>query len=293
MAKRITPSAEPVSSWLPFAFLALGAFLAALGVLSLMLWKAEMLVRLGLAGNLYYVVLVTLGLCVAAFLFGVLKSYAVYTGDVASGKLELGGPIVGFLLVVILGITLVPSPRAFAVTVFVHGEGGRQDVVLRNRGAVILDLGADRRREAIGDKGQAIFAGIPAPFRGQTVSVALEADGYEIASPKQSLTLDGDSIYLSIRAKTAHLMGYVRTTDGQPVRGATISVAGHQTVTDDFGYFALSVSGRRADEKATETLQVTAPGFKSWSSTLTPGGNEVTVLLEPSDVTPPRPSVPR
>jgi hypothetical protein len=122
-------------------------------ILVLMLGTAEKLVRLGLVGNLYYVVLVPLGLSVAAFLFGVLRSYAVYTGKVAGGNLELGGPIVGFLLVVILGFVLVPDPSPFAVTVFVHGDSGKQDLVLRNRGAVLLDLGGDRRRELIGDRG--------------------------------------------------------------------------------------------------------------------------------------------
>jgi hypothetical protein len=182
---------------MPYAGLAGGAIVVAVVMLVFMLRSAETLVRLGLVGNLYYLVLVPLGLAVAAFLFGTLKSHAAYTGRVMGGAIELGGPIVGFLLVVMLGFWLVPNPSAFALTVFVHGIKGRQDLVLRNQGAVLLDLGGDRRREAIGDRGQAYFAGIPPSFRGQAIRVALDAEGYESTTPDRDVRLDSESLYLA------------------------------------------------------------------------------------------------
>jgi hypothetical protein len=68
-----------------------------------MVWKAEKLVALGLTGKLYYIVLLPLGLSVAGFLFGVVQSYATFKGKQLDGNLVLGGPIVGFFLVVVLG----------------------------------------------------------------------------------------------------------------------------------------------------------------------------------------------
>src|ERR1039458_5754822 len=108
----------------PFAFISLAGFLVAAALVFLMVWKAETLVALGLTGRLYYVVLLPLGLAVAVCLFGVLQSHATYHGRQLGGKLVLGGPIVAFLLVVILGFVLVPDLSTFPLTVYVHGPGG-------------------------------------------------------------------------------------------------------------------------------------------------------------------------
>ena len=59
-----------------YALLSLGSFLAGLPLLWLLVAKAEMLVRLGLEGKLYYLVLLTFGLTVGVFLFGILPSFA-------------------------------------------------------------------------------------------------------------------------------------------------------------------------------------------------------------------------
>jgi hypothetical protein len=208
----------------------------------------------------------------------VLRSYAVYTGKVEGGSLELGGPIVAFVLVVVLGFYLIPDPQSFALTVFVHGETGRQDLILRNVGSVLLDLGGDRRREMIGDKGQAYFAGIPSNFRSQSIPVEIEAPGYELVTPDSTIKVEGDSAYLAIRPKAAELTGYVRTEAGQPIEGATVSVAGTTTQTDASGFFKLALPG--AAPRQNLTLQVTAQGFTAWNSQVVPGGNEIAVILD-------------
>ena len=200
-----------------------------------------MLVRLGLEGRLFYIALVPLGIAVAVLLFGVLKSYAAYKGQVSGGSLEVIGSIVVFLLVVILGFGLVPNPTPFALTVFVHGERGRQDLVLRNEGAVLIDIGGDRRRASIGDLGQAFFASIPPNFRGQSVPVSVDADGYEVASGKGYMPIASDNLYLLVRPKEIALSGYVKAADGEPILGATVSVGNQHVTTDSRGFFTVSL----------------------------------------------------
>src|SRR6267143_967911 len=85
---------QPTAKITTYVVIAAGAFVAAIAVLLVMLYQAEALVRLGLIGNLYYILLVPLGLAAAALLFGVLRSYAVYVGKVQGGSIELGGSIV-------------------------------------------------------------------------------------------------------------------------------------------------------------------------------------------------------
>lgn len=193
-----------VSVWdkiLPYAIISLISFLLGALLLFLMVAKAEKLVALGLTGRFYYIVLLPLGLSVAGFLFGVLRSLAAFDGAQFGGKLVLSGPIVGFLLVVLLGFVLVPDQSAFPVTFFVYGPNGPQDTVLQNSGEVLIDLGGDRREASIGEQGQAYFPAIPASFRGQYILVWVKSDKFESVEANKKYKLGGQAIYLAVRRK--------------------------------------------------------------------------------------------
>jgi hypothetical protein len=195
------------------------AFLGGFLILSLMLWKAQLLVSLGLTGNFYYVLFLALGLAAAGFLFGVLQSFARYRGKHLGGVLQLGGPIVGAALVVIGGFILVPNQTPFDFTVFVHGENGRDDLLLKNSGQVVLDLNNQRRKEKIGDNGEAYFAGVAANFRGQEVPIWVESNLAEPVTKDQKARLDGAPIYLAVRMKAGLITGRVQDENGNPLQG--------------------------------------------------------------------------
>jgi hypothetical protein len=191
--------------------------------------------------------------------------------------LELGGPIVGFALVVIGGFVLPPPASNFPLTVYVHGQAGPQDLILRSQGAVLLDLGSERRREPIGDKGQAFFPEIPASFHGQEVNVGLDAEGYELANSASKLRLEGTSLYLSVRKKLGHLKGHVQDERGNPIVGATVTVAGLPTHTRSFGEFDLSIPGDSIQDDL--VLEVKANGYALWRLPVSLNSNDVTVIL--------------
>jgi Carboxypeptidase regulatory-like domain len=262
-----------------YAIISLISFLCGAGLLAVMVWKADRLVALGLTGNLYYVVLLPLALAAAAFLFGVLRSYAHYRGEQLGGVLELGGPVVAFGLVVIGGFFLVPNVTPFSLTIYVHGENGPHDLVLRNSGFVFLDLGPDRRREPIGDKGQAYFAGIPANFRGQDVAASVESDAFEQIAPQQKHRLDGTSLDLAVRRKSAHISGRVQDEQGNPISEAKLTVAGLSAITDAAGHFEFSIPGERL--KSELDLHVAAAGFASKNLKVVTGANDLVVTLMP------------
>src|SRR5437763_1981980 len=126
----------------PHALLSLAAFAGGLVLVVILLRNADLVRRLKLEGQFFYLILLPLGMSVAAFLFGALRSVALYKGSQFGGALELGGPIVGFALVVLLGKG-ISEPGNPHLTVFVHGPGGKNEMVLRNRGVVLLDLGGN------------------------------------------------------------------------------------------------------------------------------------------------------
>lgn len=261
-----------------FALLSLGCFLAGLLLLWLLIAKAEMLVRLGLEGKLYYLVLLPLGLAVAGFLFGVLRSFALYRGKVLGGVLELGGPVVAFGLVVLGGFQLPPPPDSFAVTVFVHGEKGVQDVPLRNQGKVVIDLGSRRSEEAIGGRGEAVFSEIPSKFRGQEVPVWVDAKGFEMVDSNVRKRLDGSSLYLAVKRQAVTVHGRVQDKeDAEPIAGARIRVREIATTSDAAGLFSFEVPGNLVKEDL--TLSISAPGYKTRNERLYPGSTDPVVQL--------------
>lgn len=254
------------------------SLIVALLLLGLMLYQAETLLRLGLIGNLWYLMLLAMGLAVAVFLFLGFKSYSTYTGKVLDGTLTLGGPAVLMLVVVWLGLKLVePPPARFDLTVFVHGEAGPQAMIVRNRGALLLDLGADRRRETIGDKGEVRFVGIPTDQRGRTVPVALDAEGYELVDPKAQMKLSTETAYLAVRPASVVLSGRVQDENGKAVSNARLQLSSYTTQSNEDGWFSFKVP---SDLPQTERiLYVTAPGFEPSHVQATPGGNQITVKL--------------
>lgn len=261
----------------PFAYLSLGSFVCALVLIALLLWKAELLVRLGLSGNYYYLVLLPLSVAVAVCLFGALRSYGYYRGRQFGGTLELGGPFVGAALIIIGGFLLPPPSANFSLTIYLQGEAGLEDLPAADSNYVVVDLGADRRREAIGQKGQAYFAEIPASFRGQRVNIFLESTTYELANPERKHSLNSSSLYLSVRKRPGRITGHVQDEDGKPVGGASITVAGLSFTADSAGHFECVIPGERMQPEL--SMQVLANDYPPWRSSVTPNANEVTVIL--------------
>jgi hypothetical protein len=261
-----------------YALIALVSFVCGIGVLFLMLWKAEALTKLGLIGNLYYIVLLPLGLCAAVFLFGVVRSFARYTGTQFGGTLELGGPIVAAALVVVGGFLLVRNPPStFPLTVYVHGKDDRNDVVLRNSGRVFMDLDGDRRSEPIGENGQAIFPAIPSHFRGQEIPIWVDAKGFESTVADQKARVDGANLYLPVRRKSGHVSGRVQDQDGNPIANADLTLVGLSRHSDASGHFEFVIPGEKLEQEM--DLQAVAPGHKAQKYKVVPNANELTVTL--------------
>lgn len=278
---RPTPSTDPAAPWRWVAAAATVLFLVILG---LMLSQAERLVGLGLAGQMWFLLLLVLGLLAAVVLFAVFKSQAIYKGQVLNGTLQLGGPGVLMLVVVLLGHWLVPAPAvsSFHVTVLLQGEqGSREARPLRRQGQLMLDLGSDQRREEVGEKGEVHFMALPADLRGKTVGVTLlGADAYELIEP--SVTLGEEAARLTVRPRLLVLQGEVQDKRGQPLAQAQVRVAGQQVVSGPDGHFALRLPADLPE--AERRISVRATGFEPWDGQAVPGGGVLSVTLHPQKV---------
>jgi hypothetical protein len=254
---------------------------AALGLLAVMLSSAQMLVRAGMTDYVWYVLLSLLGLFAAVTVFSLFKSYARYRGNALGGTLELGVPVVVMLVVVVLGFYLVPAPaQHFDVTVFLHGNAGRQAMVLRNRGKLALDLGADKRIEAVGDKGEVRFAGIPGDMRNREVALGLDDETYELVKPELTVGLNQEAVYAAIQPKQLLLVGYVAGEHGRGLPQARAVIAKAATVTDQDGRFEIKLPADLPE--GDHAITIIAAGYEPWRGQAVPGGDPLRVQLLPS-----------
>ena len=257
-----------------YALISLCVFGCCIAVLFVLITNAEKLNRFGLLQQIYYLNLVLVGLAASGFLFGVLQSTATYAGRFwGGGNLRLSGSVVGATLVVIGGYYFLPKATTLPLTVYVHGEGGPQDIVLRNSGRVVLKLGPAPQSESIGENGQALFPAVPSDFRGRQVEAWVESDTY--VSPGINVTLDGTSLDLQVKKKVQHfkLAGTVLDSSGKSLAGVRIAVPEYkaETQTNKDGWYELRID---TDEQRLVDLVAQKQDYETarFSSTLGDSG---------------------
>jgi hypothetical protein len=248
-------------------------------LLFVLIVNAEKLSRFGLLQQVYYLVLVLMGLSAAAFLFGVLQSSADWAGEVLGGTLRLSGSIVGAALVVIGGYYFIPKETFFPLTVYVRGEGGPQDIVLRNTGKVFLKLGAEINPEVIEENGQAVFPRIPAEFRGQQVPGWVESEDYEASTP--TVTIAGSDVDLIVKKKIKHftLAGTVLDIHGNPLPEVHVTLPEYHldATTKSDGRFDFQVT---ADGEKSVDVSAEKQGYQTVHLSPTLGDSGVTFSLK-------------
>ena len=248
-----------------YALISLVALLIVIALLLLYIFKADDLVAHGMDSRFFYVLLIPLGLCAAAFLFGAMRSYAAYTGKALGGALEIGGPAVIAILVVIGGFYLVPDQSGpFSLTVYVHGSQGPQDTVLTGKGEVIMDLGGHRRGAGIGPSGEAYFPGIPARYRNQEVPISILAEGYELAYPNRKHPLAGDGVYVAVKRDDSlgRVYGTVRDESGKPLSGVSLTIDGVSSTTGADGRFEINIPQEK--QRSEQVLEAWLEGYELW-----------------------------
>lgn len=173
-------------SQMQYAVMSLASFAIAILLLALYVLGAEHLARFGLQGNLFYVLLLPLGLSVASFTFGAMKSYARYKGQVVSGTLEAGGPIVAAALVVVGGlIGITPPPETFSITIRVEDAFAAPAA----NGELTLRYGNTSAKQPIAPNGEANFKDIPSIYRSASSRLVLSSPRYHLVEPSKEYPL--------------------------------------------------------------------------------------------------------
>jgi hypothetical protein len=179
-----------------------------------MIFSSSTISSLGVTKSFYYILLIPVGLCSAAFLFGALHSHAKYVGKSSYGQLELTGPIVVFCLVIIGGFYFAEPETTFLLTVRLSNSSGTDEII--NEGYLVADLGNQRVKRDVGENGEVLFSGISSQYNGKEIYLFPEIPGYK-ALDKNPIKIPADHvIYFRIAEKkdTSLVRGIIIDTNG-------------------------------------------------------------------------------
>jgi len=237
------PKAEQPLSPLAYATMALVGLAGAVGLTIFYVYQGPRIAQSGAQGLLSSLLQVLIALACATFLFGAMKS----TGKFTSKSSTFGGPAALFVAVLSILIAKGSAGEPFDLTVRAHSADGSAPII--TSGEIIIDLDNDRRSAAIGSNGEADFKGIPAKFKGATVGVLPQVDGYKWEW--QRLELKGSVLDVTLQPAppaVVRLTGSIFPApkdwadlrillDGQSVEGKV----------DERGRFDFQVNGKNGD----------------------------------------------
>jgi tetratricopeptide (TPR) repeat protein len=144
----------------------------------------------------YYVLLAILGLAVAAFLFGALRSTARLTGNQFGYAIDLGGPVVIAVLVVAGGYYFIRVPEDFVLTVRLRSNPPITNV---SKTSILVDLDGRRDRREFTTLGEAIVPSVPARFKGAKFPIQFQSETYRLTAPKTEYEIpDNAVLYLEV-----------------------------------------------------------------------------------------------
>jgi hypothetical protein len=176
----------------PIAYIVISAIGLLLSFFLLFTFARQLpdLVRLGMSRAFLYVIMLPLGLATSAFLFGALRSTASFRGQVLSGTIELGGPIVACALVIVGCFYFIKS-EVPQQTFFVKTRFHQQSGAPATGGVVKLLIRNATYTQPIDPQGEAVFNELPFEFWHKSAS--LSYDSFDEQLPSIAITLDQDN----------------------------------------------------------------------------------------------------
>jgi hypothetical protein len=158
-----------------------------IGLGALFILFIPQLIATGITQKAFFIILIPLGFSVSAFLFGAMKSYATYKQKEVNSVLELGGPIVGFLITILLGINSTPmEQQPFQFTVSLTDESG---ATTSTQGKLYLLLGQERKPSENSDGIIFNFKTIPFEFSQSIVNLEFDSRDWVFSNGKKRDTL--------------------------------------------------------------------------------------------------------
>ncbi len=137
------------------------------------------------------------------------------------------------------------EPDSFSVTVLVHGKKGKDDKVLKNQGKVFLDIGGDRKEEAINAQGEATFKELPKGYANQMSLISIDHPQpyFPVHRDKEYKLTSNKVIYLEVALQGLNKIKgrIIDATTENNLDSVRVSIENVATYTNEFGWFELEI----------------------------------------------------
>ena len=165
-----------------------------------------------------------------------------------------------------------------AVTVYVHGKGGRQDIILRQKGYVIMDVHGERKKAPIDENGEAHFQNLEP---GDSARVNIDfSEPYRSLRPDSVYMLHAPgSIYLPVVLQgIGNVSGIVMYKEA-PLEAVIVQIDSLSTSTDQNGHFSMAIP--EGLQKSKYKVWFMKKGFKSKAAAAWPeAGEPMEIIME-------------
>ena len=159
------------------------------------------------------------------------------------------------------------SFSTITATVFVHGKEGLQNLILRGKGNVIMDVNNERKSESISENGVAFF---PNVHIGDSVRLNIDFSEPYLSTKPDSIYIipSNGKLYLEIYLKGLNeIEGHILFKDS-PLAGVYVQMDNIHAISDSFGYYHLIIPDSLQASKY--EVWFSKKGFQSKSSIATP-----------------------
>lgn len=181
----------------------------------------------------------------------------------------IGGVALPFILFFTnpIGAIKADDDLPLSVTVFVHSKKGRQDMILRQQGYVIMDVDGERKRTSINENGQAFFQNLHV---GDKVRLNIDfSEPYKAIFPDSVYVISyKEGIYLQVALQGIEKVEGTVLDNGSPLKGVTVRIGSLTDTTDNTGFYRVIIP--EALEAKEYEVWFIKEGFKTESLLSTP-----------------------
>jgi hypothetical protein len=231
---------------------------------------------------LTYILLIPLGLSVAAFLFGSMNSIASWTGTQFSGKLTLGGPVVGFFLTIVLAYYL-PNTHSSDITLHLRSVNSGKEII-NNLGVLIATFPNETKRLQIDDNGDVTLKAISSELRAKDVQLALENECWKLYIDNKDMKtvkikLNVDNTTLNIHNECwANISGRIIGEDLHPIEKARLLFNSRdECFSNENGYFEINIPLER--QSSQYKVLITKTGFINKDAEIISDSRPINIML--------------
>ena len=181
--------------------------------------------------------------------------------------------VIAYVLILVLAVTIVIVrnyflAQPFMISVIVHGPKGIDDIVVKNRGTVVMNYGDKTERQRLNEKGEALFRQIPGKYRDDSSEIIvtdLGGDPYKPTCNSCSYKLEpGETYYIQLEPYGLdQLYGIVVDEQRKPLQGVSVMIQDMEVTTDSNGLFKFEIPP--AKQKRLQDITAIKKGYKEES----------------------------